>query len=227
MTPSRRPTASVLFSLWRLASALRHQNDAMKPPIACRIAVIAGMALTLSCVRQTNQPAGDATKSQSSQQLPFDRQPQSAGVSPSHSLIPSITRLPEGTPLTICLQRDLSSAMAHPGDSFAATLDAPIVIDGQILAPRGAAVSGRVLDAKPAAGPHNPGYLRLALVTLSVSERTLPIETSSLFAKGGAREERTSAMVGASAPAAAPPSEIVLSPERRLSFRLTRDLDLR
>ncbi|MBZ5656623.1 MAG: hypothetical protein LAO56_15255 [Acidobacteriia bacterium] len=202
----------------------------MKPSITCRIAVIAGVGLALSCARQTDLPAADATKSESSQKLPFDRQPQSAGISPSRSLIPSVTRLPEGTPLTICLQRNLSSASAHTGDSFAATLDAPIVIDGQTLAPRGAAVSGSVLDAKPSAGPHDPGYLRLALVTLTVSERTFPIETSSLFAKGGAREERSSAMIGASAPAgptAAVQTEIVLGPERRLSFRLARDLDLR
>jgi len=186
-----------------------------------------GLCLTLglACSRQTGLPAADAAKSDPPQKLPFDREPQSAGISPSHSLIPSVTRLPEGTPLTICLQRDLSSASAHPGDSFAATLDAPIVIDGQTLVTRGAAVAGRVLEAKHPAGPHDPGYLRLALVSLTIGEKTVPIETSSLFAKGGPREDRGSAMIGAGTDHGNP-KEILLGQERRLSFRLAQNVDL-
>jgi hypothetical protein len=198
----------------------------MKTSLTCRIAVSACLGLTLSCGRETGltvDPNADPKK------LPFDRPPQSAGISPSHSLIPSVTRLPEGTPLTVCLQRDLSSASAHPGSSFAAILDAPIVIDGQTLVPRGATVSGRVLASQHSAGPHDPGYLRLALVSLTVGEKPIPIETSSLFAKGGSRDRRSSAMIRASndhesAPSA--PEEILLGPERRLSFRLAQEVDL-
>jgi hypothetical protein len=198
----------------------------MMPSITCRIAVIACLGLTLSCNHETGltaDPNSDPKK------LPFDHQPRSAGVSPSHSLIPSVTHLPEGTPLTVCLQRDLSSASAHPGNSFAAILDAPIVIDGQTLVPRGAAISGRVLASQHSGGPHDPGYLRLALVSLTVGEKTIPIETSSLFAKGGSRDDRSSAMIRASAdhgPAPSAPEEIHLGPERRLSFRLAQEVDV-
>jgi hypothetical protein len=212
-------------------------------PIARRgiVVVAAGLALGLACSRQSGLPDTDAAKSDASQKLPFDRQPQSAGVSPSHSLLPSVTRLPEGTPLTINLQRDLSSASAQKGDNFAATLDTPIMINGQTLVSRGAVVSGRVLDAKRSTGPLDPGYLRLALVSLTVGEKTFPIATSSLFAKGGSREDRSSALIGANhgkkavvsptatvatAPAAAVQKEIVLGPDRRLSFRLTQTVDL-
>jgi hypothetical protein len=180
------------------------------------------LVLSLACSRQTALPDADAAKSDASQKLPFDRQPQSAGISPSHSLLPSVTRLPEGTPVTICLQHELSSASAQPGDSFAATLDAPIVIDGQTVVWRGATLAGRVLDAKHSTGPSDPGYLRLALVSLTVGEKVLPIETSSLFAKGGSREDRSSAMIGVGAVQ----KEIVIGPERRLSLRLAQALDL-
>jgi hypothetical protein len=199
----------------------------MKLSLTCRTAVIACLGLTLSCGRETGLTAADPNSDP--KKLPFDRQPQSAGISPSHSLIPSVTRLPEGTPLTVCLQRDLSSASARPGDSFAAILDAPIAVDGQTLVPRGAAVSGRVLAAKHSGGPQDPGYLRLELVSLTVGENPLPIETSSLFAKGGSRDGRSSAMIPASADHTSPPSapeEIFLGPERRLSFRLAQEVDL-
>jgi hypothetical protein len=214
----------------------------MKPAARHGIAVVAVcLALGLACSHQTGLPATDPANSDTSEKLPFDRQPQSAGVSPSHSLMPAVTRLPEGTPLTIYLQRDLSSTSAHQGDSFAATLDTPIVIEGQTLVSRGAAVAGRVLEAKHSTGPLDPGYLRLALVSLTVGEKTFPIATSSLFAKGGSREDRSSALVSAdhgksamvsptasvtTGPAAAGQKEIVLGPDRRLSFRLTQSVDL-
>jgi hypothetical protein len=189
----------------------------MKSSTRCAIAPLAvTLALALACNRPANLPAADAAKSDTSQQLPFDRQPQSAGISPSHAFIPSVTRLPEGTPLTVCLQRDLSSASANAGDRFAATLDTSIAIDGQTLVARGAVVSGRVLEAKHSAGPRDPGYLRIALVSLTVGEKPVPIETSSLFAKGGSHDTRS----------ASAPKEIVLSPERRLSFRLAQNVNL-
>jgi hypothetical protein len=213
----------------------------MKPAARHGIAVLAAcLALCVACTRQTGLPPPDTAHPDASQKLPFDRQPQSAGVSPSHSFIPSVTGLPEGTPLTIYLQRDLSSASAHPGDSFAATLDSPIVIDGQTLVPPRARVSGRVLEAKSSTGPLDPGYLRLALVSLTVGEKTFPIATSSLFAKGP-REDRSSPLIGAghgkgaivsstatvaTTPIGPVPREIVLGPDRRLSFRLTQSVDL-
>ena len=180
------------------------------------------LALNLACNRQTGLSDADAAKSDDSQKLPFDRQPQSTGISPSHSLLPSVTRLPEGTPLTICSRHELSSASARPGDGFDATLDAPITIDGQTVVPRDAAVAGRVLDAKRSTGPGDPGYLRLALVSLTVGEKLVPIETSSLFAKGGSREDRSSAMIGVGAMQ----KEVVIGPERRLSFLLAQEADL-
>jgi len=214
----------------------------MKPAARQGIAVLAAcLALGGACSRQTGLPVTDTAQSDASEKLPFDRRPRSAGVSPSHSLVPAVTRLPEGTPLTIYLQRDLSSASAHPGDSFAATLDSAIVIDGQTLVSPGARVSGRVLEAKHCTGPLDPGYLRLALVSLTVGEKIFPIATSSLFAKGRSGEDRSSPLIGAghgkgamvsptataaTMPAGAVPKEIVLGPDRRLSFRLTQSLDL-
>jgi hypothetical protein len=208
----------------------------MKPSTSSGIALLAVcLALGLGCGHPTDLPPEPAASSDPSQKLPFNREPQSAGISPSRSLVPSVTRLPEGTLLTICLHRDLSSAAAHSGDSFAATLDAPIVIDGQTLVSRGAVLQGRVLDAKHSAGPRDPGYLRIALVSLRAGDKLFPIETSSLFAKGGSREDRSSALIGAGAdrrkgallsPAASAPEDVVLGAERRLSFRLTQKLDL-
>jgi hypothetical protein len=203
---------------------------------------IAAALLTLSlfcgCARL---PAENASNSDS-QKLPFDRQPRADGISPSQSLIPSATKLPEGTPIPIRLQSALSSASSHAGDTFGATIDEPVVIDGQALLARGTSATGRVLEAKPAArstggsregalgSSFEPGYLRIVLVSLSVGGKTVMIETSSIFAKGGSREERNSppgAASGAGQKDKDKDKDIVFGVDRRLNFRLAQTADLR
>ncbi len=195
-----------------------------------RLAIVLLMlGLICACGRPSSDSGGSASNSADSQKLPFDRQPRSTGISPSQSLIPSATKLPEGTPIPIRLQSALSSASAHAGDTFSGTVDEPIVIDGQTLIDRGAPATGRVLEAKPAANSPGrslaPGYLRVVLISLNVGGRPLMIETSSIFAKGGVREERNPATGTASA-ANRKDKDIVFGIDRRLTFRLAQTVDL-
>ncbi len=195
---------------------------------AQRIAVV---LLTLSLICGCGHPPAESASESNSQKLPFDRQPRSDGVSPSQSLIPSTTKLPEGTPIPVRLQSALSSASSHAGDSFSATIDEPVVIDGKTLVARGTSATGRVLEAKSAArgssleSSPEPGYLRIVLVSLSVGGKTVMIETSSIFLKGGSREERKSA-TGAGSDASLKDKNIEFGVDRRLNFRLAQAVDL-
>ena len=196
---------------------------------AYRVAIVLLMlSLLCACSRP---PADNASNSADSQKLPFDREPRSTGISPSQSLIPSTTKLPEGTPIPIRLQKALSSASSHAGDTFSATIDEPVVIDGQTLVDRGTPATGRVLEAKPAASSRGsslePGYLRIVLVSLKIGGRPVMIETSSIFAKGGSRDERTPAAGAASgAGQEDKDKDIVFGIDRRLNFRLAQTVDL-
>jgi hypothetical protein len=197
---------------------------------AHRIAVV---LLTLSLLCACRQPPSESSSNSDSQKLPFDRQPRSTGISPSQSLIPSAMKLPEGTPIPIRLQTALSSASSRAGDTFSATLDEPVVVDGRTLIDRGTPVTGRVLEAKPAASSpgHSlePGYLRIVLVSLNTGGRPIMIETSTIFAKGGAREGRhpaASATPGGSQKDKDRDRDIVFGIDRRLNFRLAQAVDL-
>ena len=202
------------------------------PCHAGRLAIVLLMlSLICACGRPTSDSGGSASNSADSQKLPFDRQPRSTGISPSQSLIPSATKLPEGTPIPIRLRNVLSSALAHAGDSFTATVDEPVVIDGQTLIDRGTPATGRVLEAKPSANSLGrvlvPGYLRIVLVSLNVGGRPVMIETSSIFAKGGSREERDAATGAASGASRKDRDrDIVFGIDRRLTFRLAQTVDL-
>jgi hypothetical protein len=81
---------------------------------------------------------------------------------------------------------------------------------------------GRTLESSPA-----PGYLRIVLVSLNVGGRPVMIETSSIFAKGGIREERDAATGAASGASRKDRDrDIVFGIDRRLTFRLAQTVDL-
>jgi hypothetical protein len=208
--------------------------------------VILILVLCLLCACG-HPPAENSSSSADSQELPFDRAPRSTGISPSQSLVPSSTKLPEGTPIPVRLKSELSTASSHAGDTFEAIVDEPVVVDGQTLVARGTPVIGRVLEAKPSANSRRrslehsferslePGYLRIVLVRLNLGGRQVMIETSSIFAKGGSREERNPATGAASGATAKNKDkdrdkdrgrDIVIGIGRRLTFRLAQTVDL-
>ncbi len=186
------------------------------------VALVAG--LLCGCSRP---PAPEQSGSTASQALPFDRQPGSGGISPSQSLIPFNTQLPEGTSISVRLQSPLSSKSSRTGDRFDAILDQPVEVDGLTLLASGTPATGHVLEARSArstgSSPED-GYLRLVLVSLNVGGRTIMIETSSIFAKGGSREERNPST--GTAPAGTQ-KDIVLGVDRHFNFRLAQTVDLK
>lgn len=158
--------------------------------------VVLVLCWAAACSRETGIPPDNASSDDTTQKLPFDRESSNEGISPTHSFVPTVSKLPIGTPLTIRLQSTIASGSSNPGDNFTGTLDEPVVIEGQTALARGAQVTGRVLAAKASGQLHDPGYLRIALVSIDVEGKPVPIETSSIFAKGGSHEKRNLALIG-------------------------------
>jgi hypothetical protein len=188
------------------------------------------------CSRQLAVPGAGATAN--SGHLPFDRVSDNSGMSPTAGF--TFDGIPVGTEVTIRLQSALSSAHSQAGDSFQAVLDEPMVVAGKTTVPRGTPVTGSVLAAKASAGPHDPGYLRLTLASIAMNGEAVPLQTSSVFAKGGSYEKRRATMKrsagdGKDATTESHGNEFSFSPGqgdarfstgRRLSFRLTQPLHL-
>ena len=201
---------------------------------------VLGIILVMgACARRDSLPLAEESVS-ADQHLPFDATSDKRGISPTGSLAPAA--IPAGTPVTIHLRLSLSSASSRPGDPFEAVLDEPIIVRGHTLVPRGAILSGRVLDARASDRFQEAGYLRLGLTAISLNGKVMPIQTSSIFMKRGSHEQRNvtiirdgsgnkGTLIGASVDApgttyATGSMDVGVAPERRLTFRLAQSLPL-
>ena len=164
--------------------------------------------------------------------------------------------IPSGTAITVRLQNAVSSATSTPGDEFEAVLDQPIVIDGETVAPTGAQITGRVVAAHRSGRLTHPGYLRIALASMMVNGKTIPMQSSSVMVAGASHKKRnlawigggagggaligaiasggTGALIGSAIGAAGGTGaaygtgkkDVGFGPERRLTFRLTRPITI-
>ena len=96
--------------------------------------------------------------------------------------------IPAGTLITVRLENSLFISKARAGDTFLASIAEPLTADGDTVIEAGTSVSGTTESAHPSANrpgtSPDPGYVRLALNTITVDGRTIGLQTSSLFAKG-------------------------------------------
>ncbi|MBI4874809.1 MAG: hypothetical protein HY822_09275 [Acidobacteria bacterium] len=108
--------------------------------------------------------------------------------------------LSAGTLLPVRLGETLSSDKNSQGDTFTATLDRPLAIDGFAVAERGAKVEGRVVEADRAGRVRGVAHLSIELVRLTTADgQRIEIATQA-FRKDGTKEAgRDAAKVGAAA----------------------------
>jgi hypothetical protein len=87
--------------------------------------------------------------------------------------------IPAGTTLMVRLQEKLSSEKNQPGDSFQATLDQAVVVDGFIIAERGARVQGRITELDRSGKVKGRAKLVLELTQLNTSDgQRVRVQTS-------------------------------------------------
>ncbi len=108
--------------------------------------------------------------------------------------------IPAGTLLNVRLGETLTSDRNAPGDSFTGTLDQPLVIDGLVIAERGARVEGRVVQSEKAGRVKGVSDLAIELVRINTADGQRIRVTTETFQKQGEHEVgKDAAKVGAAA----------------------------
>jgi hypothetical protein len=105
--------------------------------------------------------------------------------------------IPEGTLVSVRLIEGVSSAVNKPGDTITATLDQPLVVDGFVIAERGARVEGEVSQVVDAGRVKGVAQVALVLTRLTTADgQKIRIRTAE-FAKEAPKETaRDAAKVG-------------------------------
>lgn len=112
---------------------------------------------------------------------------------------PKKVTIPSGTQLTVRLNDPLDSERNQVGDSFHATLGAPIVIDDETMIASGADVVGHVVDVKSAGRFAGNSVLTLELTSVSVNGRTYDIQTNQWSRQGKGEGKNTAIKAGGGA----------------------------
>jgi hypothetical protein len=83
--------------------------------------------------------------------------------------------VPTGAVLRMRINQTLTSAQAKAGDSFDGIVVNDVVADGAVAIPRGAAVQGKVVDAKKSGALAGRGELTLQLTQVTLGGQSYPI----------------------------------------------------
>lgn len=104
---------------------------------------------------------------------------------------------------TVRLVNALSTEKNQTGDTFTATLAEPLVVNGRVVAPKDARVTGRVREAVSSGRLKKPALITLQLDSVQGPSGRFPLETEELTIKQGSHTTRNVVIIGGSAGAGA------------------------
>lgn len=107
--------------------------------------------------------------------------------------------IPAGTRIVVSMIDSVDSDTNKAGDTFRASLEEDLTVDGKIVAPKGADVTGRLAEVKEAGRMTGRSELKLELTQIIVNGQTYPLKTGEYELSGKSRGKDTAVKVGAGA----------------------------
>jgi len=105
----------------------------------------------------------------------------------------------QGTQLTIRLVDDIDSEKNQTGDTFHATLNAPLTSDGEEAVPAGSEIVGHLVEVKSAGKFAGQSSVIMQLDSLTSGAHTYNLQTDQYSKAGSSRGKNTAAKVGGGA----------------------------
>lgn len=167
-------------------------------PLLILPVVLAG-AFISGC-NKSSQPATSSTSPtdsiQASQNQAAPQPTPQPAPQPAPPPEPPPLDVPANTAISVVLDQSLSSKTAVNGQSFSATVSAPVAVDNVIAIPKGAHASGVVNDAKAAGRFKGGASLDITLTSVNVDGQDYAIDTSTHDMTSKGKGKRTAGMVG-------------------------------
>ena len=112
------------------------------------------------------------------------------------ALAPKPVVVPADTMITVVLDEPLNSKTSATGQNFAATVSAPIEVDGRLAIPKGARATGVVRDAKSAGKFKGGAVLAVSLTSVTVGKSSYDLLTTTHTQTSTGKGKRTAGFIG-------------------------------
>jgi hypothetical protein len=164
-------------------------NRSLYAGVLCLLSLASGLA---GCAKSSNQsPVSDTAPSSSPSS--------SASAKKAAAPKPRPIIVPADTSISVVLDQPVGSKISTTGQTFAATVEEPVEVDGKMAIPKGTRASGIVKDAKAAGQFKGGAVLELALISVTVGDNEYEIQTSAPAVTTKGKGKRTAVMVGGGA----------------------------
>ncbi|MBV8896462.1 MAG: hypothetical protein JO051_08115 [Acidobacteriaceae bacterium] len=107
--------------------------------------------------------------------------------------------VPSGTQIVVRLIDAVNSERDNLGQTYRASVDQPVVVNGQTVIPRGADAVATLIDWQKSGKIEGRTVLTLDLKTITVNGRTYDIVTTGVPEASGSRGERSAKVIGGTA----------------------------
>jgi hypothetical protein len=112
---------------------------------------------------------------------------------------PRQVEVPASSTLTVRMIDGVDSSVSNAGEIFHASLESPLVVDNDVVVPRGADIYVRLVSASSAGRMKGKSELHLELVKMEFQGRSYPLVSNTYSITGSSRGKNTAAKVGGGA----------------------------
>jgi hypothetical protein len=136
-------------------------------------------------------PAGAQDTAQTQAPPQTAPEPPSAPATPPPPPAPTPITVAAGATVPVRIADALSSESAQAGQTFGGRVSSDVVVNGQVAIPKGATVSGRIVNVQDAAHFKGNALLSLELISVRVQGQQYPLSTNAWTQQGQARGKNT------------------------------------
>ena len=107
--------------------------------------------------------------------------------------------VPAGMTVSVRMLDSIDTGTNYAGETFRATLDNPLMVDGQTVIPKGAEAIGRLVSVERSGRVQGRPVLTLELTALNFDGKSVAIQTSTYQEMGPSQTKRTAILAGGGA----------------------------
>ncbi|MDE3198162.1 MAG: hypothetical protein KGN84_17575 [Acidobacteriota bacterium] len=107
--------------------------------------------------------------------------------------------IPTDTPITVRMIDAVNSETSHLGQTYRASIDEPVLVNGQQVIPRGADVVTKLVEDRQSGKIQGKTVETLALVSITINGQAVPVTSTEVRTESSSRGARSAGIIGGGA----------------------------